>query len=113
MCKANEYMNKIRSLVSQINNETEILKKELKKVENVQLDLLHKIEGTNFNASEGYALAYSLKITRNKRREIKNMLANLEIIEELNKNIPKVQSVIQKQVNKQTEGKYNTRIVNL
>ncbi|MEY8356817.1 hypothetical protein AALB39_26185 [Lachnospiraceae bacterium 54-53] len=45
-----------------------------------QQDLLHKIESSSFNAAQGYKLAKELKELREKRREVKNDFAIIEMI---------------------------------
>jgi predicted nucleic acid-binding Zn-ribbon protein len=113
MCKANEYINKIKSVVSNINNEIALLNKELNKIERVHSDIEHKIENTNFNAAEGYALAYSLKITRNKRRDIKNEIYRLESIKDLSDTISKTESKLARAISEQDNWKYCTKAVSL
>jgi hypothetical protein len=47
----------------------------------LELDILHVIEGSNFNAYEGYMLCKKLKEIRMQRRDIKNELRVLQIIQ--------------------------------
>lgn len=57
-------------------------KEELQKIEWEIQDLLHIIELTNFNASEGYKWAKELQRLRQSRRVLKDELESLEKVKE-------------------------------
>jgi len=77
MCIAKVYTEQLLDIYNKINLDIEILSKQEKKTTLYDLDMLHIIENTNFNACEGYKLAKKIQINRHKRRQIKNELDTL------------------------------------
>jgi hypothetical protein len=77
MCLANDYILKIKSIISDISKDKDKLIKELTKYNYMQEDILHKIESSNFNAATGYYYSKLLKDVRTERRRIKNELEKL------------------------------------
>lgn len=71
-----------------------------------QSDILHKIEFEKFNACQGYNLSKSIKILREKRRQVKNALMFIDRTEN-SKDI----SVIISEINKLQNKKYSPRIL--
>lgn len=80
MCKAIEYSNKVLKVYDEISKDFSILCDEQSKTDLMIQDILHTIENTNFNASEGYKYAKQLKDIRNGRRDIKNEHETLTIL---------------------------------
>lgn len=76
----------ISELAARIPRQIDMLKKELDLCHEETIDLLHQIEMTNFNASEGYRISKDLQITRKKRRELKD---ELELLEKLDSRMNK------------------------
>ena len=69
--------NDLSSVSEDMDNKIKELNDEVRIYDLEIQDILHKIEGYNFNASEGFLLARELKIASGKRREAKN---NISII---------------------------------
>lgn len=120
MCKAIEYTNQLIEIYDNIENDFNTLKQELSQVDLYQQDILHIIESTNFNASEGYKLAKMIKDAREKRRVIKNELEPMQSLKSsfIDKNISNLKFVAQSVKNKDnilktlTEEKiYQNRII--
>lgn len=76
-------INDMNGLVKDAKKRKEILEKQLEKLEDEKLDIEHYIEFQNLNASQGYKASKELKTCRIKRRSVKNELAVIDIILEL------------------------------
>lgn len=85
MCKANKYMDNLIQLYEDVQSEVKELKTQQSLLDLKQQDLLHIIEGTSFNASDGYKLAKAIQDCRKQRRLIKNELDTMEV---LSKSLP-------------------------
>ena len=77
MCKALKYAENLINIFQEIENDIINLNQQYKETDLKQQDLLHMIEGDNFNASEGYCLAKTIKDTRINRRNYKNEIKTL------------------------------------
>ena len=118
MCKANEYINKVKSVIDDNTSEKEVLTRELSRLDLLQNDILHKIELTNFNAAEGYAFAQALKLTREKRRRVKNELEILTAVSNSVKSlygniVKKEADRIEKFQKEQGERYYSPRVLSM
>ena len=80
MCQTYKYAVELKHLFNEISDEYNRLYLEIGKCDLKQQDLLHKIESSSFNAAQGYKLAKELKELREKRREVKNDFAIIEVI---------------------------------
>lgn len=78
MCLAKEYTEQLLDIHNKINAEIRRLCAEVNQADQYDLDMLHMIENTNFNASEGYLLAKQIKDNRVFRRQIKNELETMK-----------------------------------
>lgn len=76
-------INDMNGLVNDAKERKGILEKQLQKLEDEKLDIEHYIEFQNLNAAQGYKASKELKICRVKRRSVKNELAVIDIILEL------------------------------
>ena len=80
-------MNSVKTLIFDLSNQFKSMKSNKEwllgmesKVDKEISDILHYIEFYNFNACDGYKLARELKTLRLKRRDIKNQLEAISII---------------------------------
>lgn len=78
MCLAKTYTEQLLDIYNKINEDINRLTKEEKNATLFDLDMLHVIENTNFNACEGYKLAKKIRDNRHSRRQIKNELEPLK-----------------------------------
>jgi|GEM_PF-1982539 len=78
MCIANDYSQKLLEIYNDINLEVRRLCAEVNKADLYDMDMLHIIENTNFNACDGFKLAKSIKENRIYRRQIKNELETMK-----------------------------------
>ena len=76
-------INDMNGLVKDAKKRKEILEKQLHESEGEKLDIEHYIEFQNLNAAQGYKASKELKNCRVKRRTVKNELAVIDIILEL------------------------------
>lgn len=76
-------INDMNDLVKDAKKRKDILEKQLQKLEDERLDIEHYIEFQNLNAAQGYKASKELKTCRVKRRSVKNELAVIDIILEL------------------------------
>ena len=83
MCQAYGYAVKLREIFNDVTSDYNRLLLEIGKCDLKQQDILHKIENSNFNASQGYNLAKELKEVRELRRQYKNEMA---VVEEIKNN---------------------------
>jgi len=122
MCMAKRYAKHILDVFDDIEKECIDLKTKLRNLDVALQDINHYIENNNFNASQGYILAKSIKELRKERRNIKNELDTLSYLKKnfVNKsknNLKSVNGQIQKEDEKLcylTENKiYNPRIIDL
>lgn len=74
--------NQLKEMLDKIPHQIEMLRLELSLCDKERSDILHLIELSNFNASEGYRLSRDLQITQRKRREVKNELHILQQIKD-------------------------------
>ena len=78
-----EKIDDMNGLVKDAKRRKEELEKQLHKLEDEKLDIEHYIEFQNLNAAQGYKASKELKTCRVKRRSVKNELAVIDIILEL------------------------------
>lgn len=78
-----EKINDMNGLVKEATKRKNILEKQLHDLEDEKLDIEHYIEFQNLNAAQGYKASKELKNCRIKRRTVKNELAVINIILEL------------------------------
>ena len=76
-------INDMNGLVRDATERKEKLEKQLRDLEDEKLDIEHYIEFQNLNAAQGYKASKELKTCRVKRRSVKNELAVINIILEL------------------------------
>lgn len=76
-------INDMNGLVKDAKRRKDILEKQLQQLEDEKLDIEHYIEFQNLNAAQGYKASKELKTCRVKRRSVKNELAVIDIILEL------------------------------
>lgn len=76
-------INDMNGLVKDAKKRKNILEKQLHELEDERLDIEHYIEFQNLNAAQGYKASKELKTCRVKRRSVKNELAVIDIILEL------------------------------
>lgn len=76
-------INDMNWLVNDAKKRKNILEKQLHDLEDERLDIEHYIEFQNLNAAQGYKASKELKTCRVKRRSVKNELAVIDIILEL------------------------------
>lgn len=80
MCHAKKIAQQIIDLTNEANNLFNEYTDKLKNIEYKIMDVLHYIEGDNFNACQGYVYAKKLKELRTERRSIKNELEPLQML---------------------------------
>jgi hypothetical protein len=78
MCKAQDYSEQLLEIYNNINTEVRRLCAEVNTADLYDMDMLHIIENTNFNACDGFKLAKSIKENRTFRRQIKNELETMK-----------------------------------
>lgn len=78
MCLAKDYSEKLLEIYNSINTEVRRLCAEVNTADLYDMDMLHIIENTNFNACDGFKLAKSIKENRTFRRQIKNELETMK-----------------------------------
>lgn len=76
-------INDMNGLVKDAKKRKELLEKQLHELEDEKLDIEHYIEFQNLNAAQGYKASKELKTCRVKRRSVKNEIAVIDIILEL------------------------------
>lgn len=69
--------SQLAHILNQVPDQIERLKKEIQLCDLETTDLLHLIELSSFNASDGYGLARDLQLTQQQRRKCKNELESL------------------------------------
>lgn len=74
------YLETIKSLRSQLHQESEKLLKELSKIDKEVNDLTHVVEFSICNASEGYKIYKKLQESLKKRRKVKDEIAYIKSI---------------------------------
>lgn len=102
MCQAKQYAEQLLNIYEDIKLTLENISLEQSRLERTEQDLLHIIENSQFNASEGYKLAKLIKDGRVKRRDIKielDTLTNLkkEFVDKNMNNLRSVYGNIKKQ----------------
>lgn len=109
--------NQLNRLMSSIPTQLERINKEIDLCERETQDLLHMIELTNFHASAGYKLANEIKITRRKRRGLKDELNSLLAVQlATRKHRPvlgqtqAITTAINQEISKQSNRKYTPRV---
>jgi hypothetical protein len=80
MCKASKYVNNFIQILDGVTEEYDRLYKVVHDTDLETCDLLHKIELSNFNAAEGYYLSKQLQEVRQKRRDAKDELETLTLV---------------------------------
>jgi len=70
----------ILSSFETLKHDMDTIAKNIKDTDSEICDILHDVELTSFNASEGYKLARELQILRKKRREYKEYEEQLDML---------------------------------
>lgn len=107
----------IRNAFVEYPREYERLREQEKRLDMETQDLLHLIEFTNLNASEGFKAYKDLQRVRNERRKVKDMLQQLQPLVSLvkqpkpnEKNINNCLTEVRKIVYQQNDRTYNMRV---
>ena len=82
----NDMLKQVNTFMTDLPRRIQQVKMEINYYQEELQDLEHYIEFTNLSASQGYKIAKEIKDVRMKRRELKNELEYLEIIEKRMKN---------------------------
>ena len=107
----------VRNFLENLPKEIQTLQNELKMKDDETQDLLHYMELKKFSAKEGHAVAKEMKLVRQERRKIKDLLDIMEVahskftgdivkINVLNEAIGEVRKVNKKKGNRH----YNPRV---
>ena len=108
MCKAINYTEQLLSIYDDINSDVKRLSEEVRTANLFNLDMLHKIMNTNFNACEGYKLAKQIKENQLSRQQSKYELRTLlQLRKHVNANIKLLNQVHREIVDTDTNYKYN------
>jgi len=83
MCTAQDFSEQLLSIYNNINQEVRRLCSEVQTADYYDMDMLHIIENTKFNACDGYKLAKLIQENRLFRRQIK---IELETMKQLKNN---------------------------
>jgi len=98
MCKAKELTNQFLNLVNEIDNTYSFFTTEQSKYDKMTSDVLHKIELTNFNASDGYKLCKQLQGIQVERRKVKDEMESLVKLFSASKTIKENLLSVQKKI---------------
>jgi hypothetical protein len=108
MCKAINYTEQLLSIYDNINSDVKRLINEVRTANLFNIDMLHKIMNTNFNACEGYKLAKQIKENQLSRQQSKYELRTLlQLKKHVNANIKLLNQVHREIVDTDTNYKYN------
>jgi len=109
MCKAINYTTQLLEIYNNINTDVKRLKDEVSTANQFNLDMLHTIENTNFNACEGYLLAKQIKDNQTFRRQAKLELETLIKLKSsfIDTNMDLLNLVSQEIINEDNRYKYN------
>jgi len=108
MCKAKDYSEQLLEIYNNINLDVKRLTEEVRTANLFNIDMLHKIMNTNFNACEGYKLAKQIKENQLFRQQSKYELRTLiQLKKYINANIKSLNQVHQEIINTDTNYKYN------
>jgi len=108
MCKAISYTEQILEIYNNINQDVKRLTNEVRTANLFNLDMLHKIMNTNFNACEGYKLAKEIKENQLFRQQSKYELRTLlQLKKHISANIKSLNLVYQEIIDTDTNYKYN------
>jgi len=108
MCKAKSYAEQLLEIYNNIDLDVDRLTKEVKIANLFNLDMLHEIEFTNFNACEGYKLAKQIRENQLFRRQSKYELETLIILKKfIDLNIGSLNKTRKNIIDKDTSYRYN------
>jgi len=111
MCKAKDYSQQLLDIYNNISSDVHRLKEEVSTANLFNIDMLHVIENTNFNACEGYMLAKQIKENQIFRRQSKYELETLiQLKNYIDKNTATLNQVHQEIIN--TDNLYKSNIEN-
>ena len=77
MCKATSYTQQLLEIYSNINSDVKRLTEEVRTANLFNIDMLHEIMNTKFNACEGYKLAKQIQDNQLFRQQSKCELTTL------------------------------------
>lgn len=104
------YADKMLEIYHDVWNKWHEVKEKVDIINKKQVDLLHKIEGKNYNDKEGLKLLNEMKECRIERRRLKNELAKLSVLtnftRETIKNVYELKNEIESLDNIQRNWKY-------
>jgi len=108
MCKAKSYTEQIIEIYNNINSDVKRLRSEVRTASLFNLDMLHTIMNTKFNACEGYKLAKQIQDNQLFRQNSKYELATLlQLKKHIDSNKELLNLVHQEIINKDASYKYN------
>ena len=108
MCLATNYTSQLLEIYHKINSDVKRLTEEVRTANLFNIDMLHKIMNTNFNACEGYKLAKEIKDNQLFRQQAKCELTTLiQLKKHISTNIHSLNQVHSEIINDNTRYKYN------
>jgi len=108
MCKATSYTHQLLEIYSNINSDVKRLTEEVRTANLFNIDMLHEIMNTNFNACEGYKLAKQIKDNQLFRQQAKCELTTLiQLKRFINTKLSLLNQVHQEIINEDSRYKYN------
>lgn len=109
MCLAKDYTNQLLEIYNNIKADVHRLKEEVSIANQFNLDMLHTIENTNFNACEGYLLAKQIKDNQTFRRQAKCELETLRKLKDsfIDANMDLLSMISQEIINEDNRYKHN------
>jgi len=108
MCLATNYSSQLLEIYHNINSDVKRLTEEVRTANLFNIDMLHEIMNTNFNASEGYKLAKQIKDNQLFRQQAKCELTTLiQLKKYINANLHSLNQVHSEIINEDVRYKYN------
>jgi len=108
MCLATNYTSQLLEIYHKINSDVKRLTEEVRTANLFNIDMLHEIMNTNFNACEGYKLAKQIKDNQLFRQQAKCELTTLvQLKKHISTNIHSLNQVHSEIINNDTRYKYN------
>ena len=108
MCKATSYTHQLLEIYSNINSDVKRLTEEVRTANLFNIDMLHEIMNTKFNACEGYKLAKQIQDNQLFRQQSKCELTTLiQLRKFINANINSLNQIHLEIIDNDTRYKYN------
>jgi len=108
MCKATSYTQQLLEIYSNINSDVKRLSEEVRTANLFNIDMLHEIMNTKFNACEGYKLAKQIQDNQLFRQQSKCELTTLiQLKKFINANINSLNQIHLEIIDNDTKYKYN------